>query len=62
MASYITTLVSSVRGDLDLRRAPTRAKAFEAVLDLATEALAREAERKWLHNEVVSIRVEQDQG
>lgn len=27
MPSYIATLVTSVRGDLDLRRAPTRAKA-----------------------------------
>ncbi len=62
MANYITTLVSSVRGDLDLRRSPTRAAAFEAARDLAIEALAREAERTWLNNEVVSIRVEQDHG
>jgi hypothetical protein len=60
MTSYIATLVSSVRGDLDLRRAPTRAKAFEAMRDLALEALAREAERQWLNNEVVSIRLAQD--
>jgi hypothetical protein len=62
MPSYITTLVSSVRGDLDLRRAPTRAKAFEAMRDLALEALAREAEHGWLNNEVVTVRVEQDHG
>ena len=53
---YITTLVSSIRGDLDLRQAPTRAKAFEAARDLAIEALAREAERKWMHVETISIR------
>jgi hypothetical protein len=53
-------LVSSVRGDLDLRRVPTRAAAFEAARDLAIEALAREAEQRWLNNEVVSIRVEAD--
>jgi hypothetical protein len=62
MPTYITTLSSSVRGDLDLRRVPTRAKAFEAMRDLALEALAREAERGWLNNEIVSIRVEQDHG
>jgi hypothetical protein len=28
--------------------------------ELALEALVREAERKWLHNEVVSIKVEAD--
>ena len=60
MARYITTLASSVRGDLDMRRAPTRAKAFEAARDLAIEALAREAERQWMHGETVSIRVEAD--
>ena len=53
MPGYITTLASSVRGDLDLRRAPTRAKAFEAARDPAIGCLAREAERGWLHNEVV---------
>ena len=44
----------------DLRHAPTRAKAFEAARDLAIEALAREAERQWMHGETVSIRVEAD--
>jgi hypothetical protein len=62
MPKYITTLVSSVRGDLDMRRAATRAAAFEAARDLAIECLAREAEKQWLHSEVVSIRVEQDHG
>jgi hypothetical protein len=52
-----TTLVSSGRGDLDLRRSPTRAAAFEAARDLAIEALAREAEKRWLRSEVVSIRI-----
>ena len=60
MPSYITTLSSSVRGDLDLRRAPTRVAAFKAVLDLALECLAREAEHQWMHGETVSIRVEAD--
>jgi hypothetical protein len=58
MRSYITTLSSSVRGDLDMRRASTRAKAFEAARELAGECLAREVEKRWLHNEIVSIRVE----
>lgn len=31
VSKYITTLSRSVRGDLDMRLAPTRAKAFEAV-------------------------------
>jgi hypothetical protein len=62
MSKFVTTLSSSVRGDLDLRRASTRAKAFEAARDLAIEALAREAERAWMHNEVINIRVEQDAG
>jgi len=44
----------------NLRHAPTRAKAFEAARDLAIEALAREAERQWMHGETVSIRVEAD--
>jgi hypothetical protein len=35
-------------------------EAFEAARDLAIECLAREAERQWLHNETVSIRVEAD--
>ncbi len=60
MPKYVTTLSSSVRGDLDLRRAPTRAKALEAARDLAIEALAREAERAWLHGEAVSIRIAVD--
>jgi hypothetical protein len=62
MGKFVTTLSSSVRGDLDMRHAPTRAKAFEAARDLAIEALAREAERQWMHGETVSIRVEQDGG
>jgi hypothetical protein len=62
MPSYITVLQSSVRGDLDMRRSPTRAAAFKAAGDLALEALAREAARGWLNNEVVLIRVEQDHG
>ena len=33
VSKYITTLSRSVRGDLDMRLAPTRAKAFEAVSD-----------------------------
>jgi hypothetical protein len=57
MPAYICSLVSSVRGDLAMRRAPTRSAAFEAARDLATEALAREVENRWLHNETVSIRV-----
>jgi hypothetical protein len=60
MGKFVTTLSSSVRGDLDMRRAPTRAKAFEAARDLAIEALAREAERAWLHRETVLIKVEAD--
>ena len=62
MPSYITTLVSSTRGDLDIRRAPTRADAFKAAGELVLEALAREAERKFLNIETISIRVEQDHG
>jgi hypothetical protein len=57
---YLTTLVSSVRGDLDLRRAASRADTFRAAQQLAVEFLGREAERAWLHNEVVSIRVTAD--
>jgi len=60
MGKFVTTLSSSIRGDLDMRHAPTRAKAFEAARDLAIGALAREAERAWLHGETVSIRVEAD--
>ena len=60
MAKYITTLSSSVRGELQRRSAPTRAAAFKAVLDLTMECLAREAEHGWLHNETVSMRVEAD--
>src|SRR5215468_274459 len=33
VSKYITTLSRSVRGDLDMRLAPTRAKPFEAVSD-----------------------------
>jgi hypothetical protein len=43
-----------------MRRAPTRAYAFRAARDLATEALAREAERNWLRGETVSIKVAVD--
>jgi hypothetical protein len=57
---YITTLVSSVRGDLDMRRAPSRMAAFQAARALLVEAEAREAQRKWLHNETVSITVAAD--
>jgi hypothetical protein len=60
MAKYITTLSSSVRGELERRQAPTRADAFKAALDLVVECLAREAEHGWMHSEVVSIRVEAD--
>ena len=62
MPKYITTLSSSVRGELERRQAPTRAAAFKAVLDLTIECLAREAEHGWLHNETVSMRVEADPG
>jgi hypothetical protein len=60
MGKFVTTLSSSVRGDLDTRRAPTRAAAFEVARELAIEALAREAERAWLHGETVLIKVEAD--
>jgi hypothetical protein len=58
MAKYITTLSSSVRGELQRRSPQTRADAFKAALDLTIECLTREAEHGWLHNETVSIRVE----
>jgi len=51
-----------IRGDLGRRPAPTRADAFKAASEFATECLAREAERGWLHNETVSMRVEADPG
>ena len=38
-----------IRGDLGRRPAPTRADAFKAASEFATECLAREAERGWLH-------------
>jgi hypothetical protein len=60
MPGYIATLVISVRGDLDMRRAPTRGAAFKAAQELAIECLAREAERQWMHGEVVSIRIQAD--
>jgi hypothetical protein len=60
MGKFVTILSSSVHGDLERRPAPTRAKAFEVALDLATECLAREAERRWLHAEMVAIRIEAD--
>jgi hypothetical protein len=62
MSKFSVVLVSSVHGELDRHQVPTRAKAFEVARDLATECLAREAERRWLHGEVVSIRVEADGG
>jgi hypothetical protein len=60
MPKFVTTLSSSVRGDLERHQAPTRADAFKAASELAIACLAREAERQWMHNEVVSIRVEAD--
>jgi hypothetical protein len=44
MARYITTLTSSVRGELERRPAPTRADTFKAALDLTIECLALEVE------------------
>jgi hypothetical protein len=44
----VTILSSSLEGDLERRQVPT------------IECMAREAERKWLHGETVSIRVEAD--
>jgi hypothetical protein len=55
-------LASSTRGDLERRGAPTRAAAFRVIQDLSIEALARGAERRWLHGEVISVRVEQHLG
>jgi hypothetical protein len=43
-----------------LRRAPSRMGAFQAARALLVEAEAREAQRKWLHNEIISIRVQTD--
>jgi hypothetical protein len=60
MAKFVTTLSSSVRGELERRPAPTRADAFKAALDLTIECLALEVEHQWMHNETVSIRVEAD--
>jgi hypothetical protein len=60
MPGYIAVLQSSVRGDLDLRRAPSRMAALQAARALLIEAEAREAQRKWLHSEVISIRVQTD--
>jgi hypothetical protein len=57
---YVATLVSSVRGPLVTRRTDTRAGAFRAMQELALEALDREQTRDWMHNEIVSIRVEAD--
>ena len=59
---FVVVLTSSVIGELERKWASTRVKAFEAMRDLATECLAREAERRWLHGEIVSIRVEADGG
>jgi hypothetical protein len=53
-------LSSSLQGDLERRQVPTRAAGFRAARDLIIECMAREAERKWLHGETVSIRVEAD--
>jgi hypothetical protein len=60
MGGFVTILSSSLRGDLQRRQAPTRVAAFRAARDLIADCMAREAERGWLHNEVVSIRVEAD--
>ena len=60
MGKFVTTLSSSVRGELQRRSAPTRADAFKAALDLTMECLTREAEHGWMHSEVVSIKVEAD--
>jgi hypothetical protein len=46
MPGYIATLTSSVRGDLELRRAPSRMAAFQAARAPLVEAEAREAQRK----------------
>jgi len=59
---FVVVLLSSVTGELERKQAPTRAKAFEIARDLAIECLACEAEHRWLHGEVVSIRVESDSG
>jgi hypothetical protein len=48
MPGYIASLVSSVRGDLAMRRAPMRVAALEAAQALAGECLAREVEKRWL--------------
>jgi hypothetical protein len=60
MGGFVTILASSIRGDLERRQVPTRVAAFRAARDLITECMAREAQHGWLHNEVVSIRVEAD--
>jgi hypothetical protein len=60
VAGFVAVLVSSVRGDLDTRRAPSRMGALKAARALLVEAEAREAQRKWLHSEVISIRVQAD--
>jgi len=56
------TAYRSASATPERKQAPTRAKAFEIARDLAIECLAREAEHRWLHGEVVSIRVESDSG
>ncbi len=60
MGKFVTILSSSVRGDLERRQVPNRAGAFRAARDLVMECMSHEAEQRWLHNEVVSIRVEAD--
>jgi hypothetical protein len=43
-----------------LRRASSRMGAFQAAKALLIEAEAREAQRKWLRNAIISIRVQAD--
>lgn len=60
MAGFRAVLQSSLHGPLETRRVSSRAEAFKAMLELAVECLAREGERRFVHNEVVSITVEPD--
>jgi hypothetical protein len=53
---YITTLVSSIRGDLDMRRSPTQAAAYKAAQELLAKAEAMPSYR----DETLSIRVDPD--
>jgi hypothetical protein len=61
MPGFVAVLQSSVRGEIELRRAPSRMGALKAARALLVEAEAREAQRKWLHSEVISIKIEADQ-